>query len=98
MSSALCLKPHRVREKSTGVTKQIALPVDIEVHIGSDGRVYMLDAARLCPPTGRFPGVVVDYHFLTNHFRPELLLVAAKVGVATVSSDALSKFGKAGCV
>lgn len=32
--------------------KRLCAPADIEVHIGTDGRIYVLDFARVFPPTG----------------------------------------------
>lgn len=67
------------------------LPIDTEVHLASDGRLYVIDLARLMPPMP--PGDGVEY--LYRHFRPELL---ASPGFRRafkqrlLSSDALSGF------
>lgn len=95
LASKLGLKKHRVLEKSTGTVKELHLPVDAEVHVGTDGRLYLLDTARCFPPTARWPGAIQsEFHFLTNHCRPELLKAAQQFGLSPVSSDVLSKFGK----
>jgi hypothetical protein len=44
----LNIKKHIVGMKSQQV--ELAAPTDIEGHIGSDGRLYVLDTARVCPP------------------------------------------------
>eukprot|EP01132_Coremiostelium_polycephalum_P005864 gene5864-7293_t len=43
------LKPHLVQDISNEL-KTIYGPIDIEGHIGTDGRFYLLDFARLSPP------------------------------------------------
>ncbi|KAN0003830.1 hypothetical protein ACTFIZ_009989 [Dictyostelium cf. discoideum] len=43
------LKPHFVQDIS-GDIKSISGPIDIEGHLGSDNRFYLLDFARLSPP------------------------------------------------
>lgn len=44
----LNLQPHFVGRKESG--KVLAGPGDVEGHIGTDGRYYLLDFARLLPP------------------------------------------------
>lgn len=50
-ASLLKIKEHRVgADSKTGITK-LAAPCDIEGHIGTDGRFYLLDFARVYPPS-----------------------------------------------
>ena len=42
------IKPHVVGMRNQ--TDVLFAPTDIEGHIGSDGRYYVLDTARICPP------------------------------------------------
>jgi len=46
----LGLKPHQIMEKSSNKLKVISSPVDLEGHLGYDGRKYVLDFSRLFPP------------------------------------------------
>lgn len=62
-------------------------PTDIEVHLGSDGRFYVLDFARVFPPTGE-PDV--RNTFLYKLFRPEFL----KSYPIPLSSDAFANFSR----
>jgi tetratricopeptide (TPR) repeat protein len=47
------------------------LSSDIEGHLGKDGRFYLVDTARLFPPTVPRPGIKGD--FLKSQMRPELV-------------------------
>jgi hypothetical protein len=48
---ALNLKEHCVRDRAgSGDAHMLAGPFDLEGHLGTDGRFYMLDFARLAPP------------------------------------------------
>lgn len=47
LGARLNLKPHRVGQIDP---KILVAPVDIEGHIGSDGKWYIIDTARLMPP------------------------------------------------
>jgi len=53
--------------KPSGV--QICGPVDIEGHLGTDKRLYVLDTARVFPPTT--PDVKLPGSFLSQLMRPE---------------------------
>jgi hypothetical protein len=64
--------------------KRISFPVDIEAHLGEDGRYYLLDTARLMPPT--FPDKKIRGCFLFRMFRPEFVRSYSK----QLSSDACS--------
>eukprot|EP01125_Pyxidicula_operculata_P004215 TRINITY_DN1624_c0_g1_i3.p1 TRINITY_DN1624_c0_g1~~TRINITY_DN1624_c0_g1_i3.p1 ORF type:complete len:788 (+),score=138.75 TRINITY_DN1624_c0_g1_i3:44-2407(+) len=68
--------------------KMIEFPTDIEVHIGRDGRRYMVDFARICPPTKVEEDPKTSY--LYRQFRPEFL----KIYSTPLSSDAFTKFQK----
>jgi hypothetical protein len=56
-------------------------PLDIEAHLGDDGRYYVLDIARLFPPA-------VRKGFLYKLLRPELVTSHDK----PLCSDSLSRF------
>ncbi len=64
------------------------LPIDAEVHVGADNRLYLIDLARLMPPV---PPPVPDDHnsYLYCHFRPEFLQHHADLAA---SSDVFSGF------
>jgi hypothetical protein len=50
--TSLYLGEHPVLEGSTGQTMRMCVAVDVEVHYSqADGRFYLLDPARLLPPT-----------------------------------------------
>ena len=51
VAKRLNLKGHMHRQES-GEEVEVYGPLDIEVHQGLDGRIYVVDAARLMPPTG----------------------------------------------
>jgi hypothetical protein len=63
-------------------------PTDIEGHIGTDGRHYVLDLARVFPPTCE--DASVKETFLFKLMRPEW--VAQYKSVCALSSDAFSGF------
>lgn len=72
--------------------KSIPLCVDLEAHIGLDGRCYFLDFSRLFPPeadwrTGR-PRSDLKYSYLWRLLRPELVRNCKK----RLSADAFSPF------
>jgi hypothetical protein len=46
LAMQLNLKPHAVGAQTTVVYT----PADMEGHLGQDGRYYVIDSARLCPP------------------------------------------------
>jgi len=47
-ASILNIKPHVVGMRNQ--TDLLYAPTDIEGHLGTDGRYYVLDTARICPP------------------------------------------------
>ncbi len=57
-------------------TLQTRMPIDIEGHYGTDGRYYVLDAARLMPPeapTGA--GMCIKLRTLTSKHTPAHTLI-----------------------
>jgi len=99
----LNLKPHKLKEFSSGKLKTLAMPVDIEGHLGTDGRFYvvgnwiqssvlplscaLLDIARLFPPTT--PQSKRRGCYLYRLMRPEFV----RQYQLPLSSDAFSRFG-----
>eukprot|EP00029_Vermamoeba_vermiformis_P009310 TRINITY_DN4602_c1_g1_i1.p1 TRINITY_DN4602_c1_g1~~TRINITY_DN4602_c1_g1_i1.p1 ORF type:complete len:870 (-),score=99.91 TRINITY_DN4602_c1_g1_i1:32-2374(-) len=65
-------------------TQKLWMPVDIEGHLSKDGRFYLLDTARLMPPT--FPDESIRGCYLIRLFRPEYIRRYSK----PLSSDACS--------
>eukprot|EP00698_Gefionella_okellyi_P008753 TRINITY_DN2189_c0_g1_i3.p1 TRINITY_DN2189_c0_g1~~TRINITY_DN2189_c0_g1_i3.p1 ORF type:complete len:714 (-),score=144.48 TRINITY_DN2189_c0_g1_i3:1496-3637(-) len=66
-------------------------PGDIEVHIGRDGRAYVLDTARLFPPAAPVPNGAKGAH-LYNLLRPEFV----RRNPVPLCSDAFSYWGRHG--
>eukprot|EP01117_Protostelium_nocturnum_P011778 TRINITY_DN4294_c0_g1_i2.p1 TRINITY_DN4294_c0_g1~~TRINITY_DN4294_c0_g1_i2.p1 ORF type:complete len:1562 (-),score=510.85 TRINITY_DN4294_c0_g1_i2:353-5038(-) len=83
----LNLREHYVIERSTKEKKLIRGPVDLEGHLGRDGRFYIVDTARLFPPTTRLPNIRGAYMF--KLMRPELV----KKYAVPLSSDMFSGWG-----
>lgn len=77
-------KPHLVGRVEQ---KLIYGPADIEVHTGNDGRTYLVDFARYCPPEPPVPGRRGAN--LYRLLRPELVKKFSK----PLSSDAFSNIG-----
>jgi hypothetical protein len=106
LARILHLQPHPVYVGSTrsASTWPLALAMDVEMHVCSDGRVIILDAARLFPPTTpivpspSLPGAVSTSEarmgYLTEHIRPELLQKAKQLGLPALSADAFSPFSQ----
>lgn len=83
-ASQLFLKGHQVR----GVN--IHGPVDLEIHNGTDGRIYVIDTARVFPPESPYLSVVkANRGIFYNLLRPELLLIFGK----PLSSDSYTPWG-----
>lgn len=61
-------------------------PADLEVHRGNDGRIYVLDTARVFPPV--VPTRKKKGEHLYQMFRPEFV----KLNPVPLSSDAFSWF------
>eukprot|EP00339_Tiarina_fusa_P009094 CAMPEP_0117059300 /NCGR_PEP_ID=MMETSP0472-20121206/41186_1 /TAXON_ID=693140 ORGANISM="Tiarina fusus, Strain LIS" /NCGR_SAMPLE_ID=MMETSP0472 /ASSEMBLY_ACC=CAM_ASM_000603 /LENGTH=779 /DNA_ID=CAMNT_0004776943 /DNA_START=40 /DNA_END=2379 /DNA_ORIENTATION=+ len=76
LGERLHLKSHRTGSRSGG--RNLYMPGDIEVHLGMDGRYYMIDVARLMPPeaptgiVGKNSGESRKIYYQT--LRPELVL------------------------
>jgi len=68
----LHLRPH-VTGQYEGFTVQIPFPADIEGHVGDDRRFYLLDFARIMPPTAPVTGTTLRSQYLFRLFRPEFL-------------------------
>jgi ubiquitin-protein ligase len=64
-------------------------PIDVEGHQGHDGRFYVIDLARVFPPTAESD---VQSTFLHQAFRPEFV----RRHKTPLSSDAFSRFSR-GC-
>ena len=50
LARQLNLRPHYVRESRTGRAVVVDTCADLEGHLGTDGRLYVLDVARIMPP------------------------------------------------
>lgn len=69
----------------------IFLAVDVELHLGSDQRLYVVDTARVLPPTAPVAGPHGQVFW--NFFRPEFCLVLKRRGLS-LSADMFSRFGE----
>lgn len=87
IANVLNLKGHYVKERKTGTLKLMYGPVDIEGHIGLDGRYYCVDTARLFPPVT--PNLAVRGCHLFRLLRSE----AVKKSPHPLSSDAFTGWG-----
>ncbi|KNC53060.1 uncharacterized protein AMSG_09355 [Thecamonas trahens ATCC 50062] len=67
----LNLAEHAVTSRDGSATIQTRLAADVEVHVGTDGRTYVLDTARLFPPDE--PVVTLRGSHLYRLLRPELV-------------------------
>lgn len=88
----LGLRPHRVAGASDAHGHAHELAADVEGHLSAtDGRLYVLDLARLLPPTPpdrralRLRGAL-----LCEHFRPEAMRYADELEL--ISADSFSGF------
>jgi hypothetical protein len=88
LGRSLNLKEHYFLAKDSDKPKKFRVCADLEVHHGRDGRYYVIDAARLCPPT--FPKHGKKLEHLIHVFRPEFLVKYSR----ELCSDALSGFAK----
>jgi hypothetical protein len=85
LAGILNLKPHRVG------SAVVPTPVDLEFHLGDDGRYYVVDTARLFPPDANpASGLPRNYH-LHKLLRAELVHDNAE---APLSADALCRLGQ----
>ncbi|KAL6041995.1 Histidine kinase A [Balamuthia mandrillaris] len=87
-AAALNLKGHFVEERKTNLLKLIYGPVDIEGHLGEDGRYYCADTARLFPPVT--PNIKVRGCHLFRLLRPEYV----KRNPTPLSSDVFTLWGR----
>jgi hypothetical protein len=87
LGRALNRAPHRVLERSSGAVHEIALAADCEIH-RSDGQLYLIDSARLFPPTA--PDARRPREVFFKLFRSEFLSWYARN--EPLSSDAFSAF------
>ena len=78
----LNLKPHRVGKEG----KVFYTPIDLEGHLGEDGKLYMLDFSRLFPP--QTPSCAHKMSHLYQLLRPEFVRMYKK----PLCSDAFSTF------
>eukprot|EP00759_Apiculatamorpha_spiralis_P010260 PhF_6_TR17071/c0_g1_i2/m.26164 len=88
VARALGIKGHYVGAKGDNLTLLFG-PVDLEIHLAKDGRMYVIDTARLFPPDPNIPWRDNDKFYMYCQLRPEL--VAAND--YPLSSDAWSPFG-----
>jgi hypothetical protein len=70
LGKSLNLQGENVRS-GVGRTVFLSVSCDVEAHLGTDNRFYLVDLARLWPPTPPRPGVRGD--FLVRQFRPEFV-------------------------
>lgn len=82
----LNLAPHTVGNANAGQSVVLHSAADIEGHIGSDGRFYLLDFSRTLPPTA--PSKDLPGSHLFQMFRPEYLAKA----MTPLCPDAFSGF------
>ena len=94
LADACSLALHKVVD-GQGKEHFVRLAVDVECHRSpADGRFYLLDLARMLPPT---PPRLYGSHgvdFLTRHFRPEFMTKECPKLQLTLSSDGFSHFGR----
>lgn len=71
LGQLLNIKSEYVSNNSNTEKCLIHLSCDVEGHICSDNRMYLVDFARIFPPTQPRPNIKAD--FLISHFRPEFI-------------------------
>jgi hypothetical protein len=86
----LNLKPHTVRSRRDGDTGSVCVfsAADVEGHLGTDGRFYLLDVSRTFPPVR--PDRENAGSFLFQLFRPQFV---ARYPIP-LCADAYSQFVK----
>eukprot|EP00475_Leptophrys_vorax_P032667 TRINITY_DN5069_c0_g1_i3.p1 TRINITY_DN5069_c0_g1~~TRINITY_DN5069_c0_g1_i3.p1 ORF type:complete len:816 (+),score=191.78 TRINITY_DN5069_c0_g1_i3:223-2670(+) len=90
LADQLNLKSHLFVPKSSRKGIEISVCADLEVHKGLDGRYYVIDTARLIPPTHFTHGRRAEHLF--NQFRPEFMKTYSK----RLCSDAFTGFASHG--
>lgn len=88
VAEGLGLKLHRVGKEAN--IKWLHTPVDMEGHIGTDGRMYLLDFSRLFPPERPLPSAP-RFMYLCRLLRPEFVKIYSEI-FGPLSSDAYSRF------
>ena len=88
LATHLHLAPHRINQC------EVHTAGDVEGHLGTDGRYYLLDLARCCPPES--PAVSAPLSprsVLYRLLRPELLQLLKADGEPPLSCDAFTQWG-----
>lgn len=88
VADELGLKLHKVGKEPS--VKLLYTPVDMEGHMGTDGRMYLLDFSRLFPPERPDPSSP-KYMYLCRLLRPEFVKIYSQM-FGPLSSDAYSNF------
>jgi len=88
VAQELGLKLHKAGKEPNA--KYLYTPVDMEGHIGTDGRMYLLDFSRLFPPERPLPSAP-RFMYLCRLLRPEFVKIYSE-NFGPLSSDAYSRF------
>lgn len=88
VAAELGLKLHKAGKEPNA--KFLYTPVDMEGHIGEDGRLYLLDFSRLFPPERPLPSAP-RFMYLCRLLRPEFVKIYSE-NFGPLSSDAYSRF------
>jgi tetratricopeptide (TPR) repeat protein len=88
VAEELGLKLHKAGKDPNA--KYLYTPVDMEGHIGTDGRMYLLDFSRLFPPERPLPSAP-RFMYLCRLLRPEFVKIYSE-NFGPLSSDAYSRF------
>lgn len=89
IAQALGLKPHCVGSADT----ILSLAADIEIHHAHDGRLYIIDCARLLPPNPP-PSRELAANIFSQFFRPEFVVHYSEQHNVRLSADAFSRFNR----
>ena len=88
----LHLAPHLVKDR------QLCAAGDVEGHVGSDGRLYLIDLGRAFPPEdpNQTKGTLQSSAstMFYRQLRPELLQRCKAAGLPAVSSDSFTEWGR----
>jgi hypothetical protein len=85
IAEKLCLKQHRV-----GATESLWLAGDVEIHRGTDQRIWLIDLQRLLPPFSPH-----SKHSILTHFFPlKFLQEYCETHKMAISADVFSGFNK----